>query len=179
MSDRLPVLIPPSSGAVSAETPLVPALIADVGEAASWRYIEFFTANIRNPNTRRAYARACGRFFAWCENRHITLSEIRPFEVAAYVEGLQDTAAAAERQAGARRDSHAVRLADRWPDHADQSGLLGARTDACRKPARRRCSTALNGDAARRYTNRNSARYARPGADRDADLQLRAHHDAP
>ena len=46
---------------------VVPALIADAGDAAGWRYVEFFTANIRNPNTRRAYARACGRFFAWCE----------------------------------------------------------------------------------------------------------------
>ena len=34
---------------------LVPALIADAGEPAAWRYIEFFTANIRNSNTRRAY----------------------------------------------------------------------------------------------------------------------------
>jgi hypothetical protein len=37
---------------------LVPALIADAGDAAGWRYVEFFNANIRNPNTRRAYARA-------------------------------------------------------------------------------------------------------------------------
>ena len=38
-------------------TPLVvPALIADLGDAAGWRYVEFFTANIRNPHTRRAYA---------------------------------------------------------------------------------------------------------------------------
>ena len=37
----------------------MPALIADAGDAAGWRYVEFFTANIRNPNTRRAYARAC------------------------------------------------------------------------------------------------------------------------
>ena len=28
----------------------------------------FFTANIRNPHTRRAYARACNRFFGWCED---------------------------------------------------------------------------------------------------------------
>jgi hypothetical protein len=32
----------------------VPALIADLGDEAAWRYVEFFTANIRNPNTRRA-----------------------------------------------------------------------------------------------------------------------------
>jgi hypothetical protein len=38
----------------------VPALVADAGDAAGWRYVDFFTANIRNPHTRRAYARACG-----------------------------------------------------------------------------------------------------------------------
>jgi hypothetical protein len=51
---------------LQAELCLVPALIAAVGDAAGWRYVEFFTANIRNPNTRRACARAC---FAWCEAR--------------------------------------------------------------------------------------------------------------
>jgi hypothetical protein len=38
--------------------------------------------NIRNPNTRRPYARACGRFFSWCEDRGLTLTAIRPFDVA-------------------------------------------------------------------------------------------------
>jgi site-specific recombinase XerD len=51
--------------------------------------VEFFTANIRNPHTRRAYARACSRFFGWCEQRCLALAAIRPFDVAAYVEGLQ------------------------------------------------------------------------------------------
>jgi hypothetical protein len=32
---------------------VVPALIADVGDDASWRYVAFFSANIRNPHTRR------------------------------------------------------------------------------------------------------------------------------
>src|SRR5271155_5381485 len=36
-------------------TLVVPSLIADLGEQAAWRYVEFFTANIRNPHTRRAY----------------------------------------------------------------------------------------------------------------------------
>jgi hypothetical protein len=39
-------------------------LIADLGEEAAWRYVEFFTANIRNPNTRRAYARRATVFSA-------------------------------------------------------------------------------------------------------------------
>ena len=36
------------------------ALVAALGERASYRFFEFFTAQIRNPNTRRAYARAVG-----------------------------------------------------------------------------------------------------------------------
>ncbi len=43
---------------------LIPALIADLGEQASWRYVEFFTAN-----TRRAYTRASCRFLAWTEEQ--------------------------------------------------------------------------------------------------------------
>ena len=68
---------------------VVPALVACEGDAAAWRYIEFFTANIRNPNTRRAYARACGRFFSWCDQEGLPLAGIRPFSVAAYIEKLQ------------------------------------------------------------------------------------------
>jgi hypothetical protein len=37
--------------------PALPKLFAP-GKDAARRFIEFFTANIRNPNTRRAYARA-------------------------------------------------------------------------------------------------------------------------
>jgi hypothetical protein len=48
------------------DTPVLPALVTAAGDAAGQRYIDFFTANIRNPQTRRAYARACSRFFAWC-----------------------------------------------------------------------------------------------------------------
>lgn len=49
-----PTIIQPGALALTSEARLVPALIADAGEAAGWRYVEFFTANIRNPNTRRA-----------------------------------------------------------------------------------------------------------------------------
>ena len=45
---------------------VVPLLIADAGEQASWRYVEFFTANIRNPNTRlsASYALSASNAFA-------------------------------------------------------------------------------------------------------------------
>ena len=43
----------------------LPRLITAAGDDASRRFVEFFTANIRNPNTREAYARAVGRFSDW------------------------------------------------------------------------------------------------------------------
>jgi site-specific recombinase XerD len=65
----------------------VPAAIGRAGDAAACRFIEFFTATIRNKNTRAAYAEAVGQFFAWCENHRVrTLEEIRPVVIAAYIE---------------------------------------------------------------------------------------------
>ncbi len=68
----------------------IPDLIAAVGERASYRFFEFFTANIRNPHTRRAYARAAVEFFDWLEARGVTrLTSIESVHVAAYIEQLQ------------------------------------------------------------------------------------------
>src|SRR6202049_4825944 len=89
---------------------VVPALIADLGEEAAWRYVDFFTANIRNPNTRRAYARACTRFFAWCDDRGLALATIRPFDVATYIESLQQTHSAP----GVKQQLAAVRMLFDW-----------------------------------------------------------------
>src|ERR1700709_2614915 len=75
---QLPAVAQSGTLTKHADTSLVPALIADAGEPAAWRYVEFFTANIRNPNTRRAYARACTSFFAWGDERGRTLTRIRP-----------------------------------------------------------------------------------------------------
>ena len=43
---------------------MIPTLIADAGDQAAWRYVDFFTANIRNPNTRRAVATRAWRWQA-------------------------------------------------------------------------------------------------------------------
>ncbi len=57
---------------------------------AAERTIEFFTARIRNPNTRKAYARAAADFGAWCAAQGIrSIEKVRPVHVATYVEGLQ------------------------------------------------------------------------------------------
>ena len=65
-----------------------PPVIVEAGPDAARRFIEFFTANIRNPNTRAAYARAAVRFLSWCDERGLRLTELEPFVVAAYVEEL-------------------------------------------------------------------------------------------
>jgi site-specific recombinase XerD len=71
---------------------LVPAPIAAAGEPAAKRFVEFFTANIRNRNTRTAYARAVSDFFRWCEEVGLARLELlEPVHVAAYVEQLGKT----------------------------------------------------------------------------------------
>lgn len=67
---------------------LLPALIAQEGDRAGRRFVEFFTTQIRNPNTRAAYAQAVGQFLRWCEERRLTLQSLEPVAVAAYVEEL-------------------------------------------------------------------------------------------
>jgi integrase/recombinase XerD len=67
----------------------LPTVITRAGDDAGRRFVEFFTANIRNPNTRMAYARAIGEFLDWCDERGIGLRRIEPIAVAAYIEQHQ------------------------------------------------------------------------------------------
>jgi site-specific recombinase XerD len=67
-----------------------PALVVAAGSRASYRFLEFFTAQIRNPHTRRAYARAATEFFDWLAAKGITqLTAIESVYVATYIEELQ------------------------------------------------------------------------------------------
>jgi hypothetical protein len=68
----------------------VPALIGRIGSKGVLRFLEFFTVNIRNKNTRAAYTRAAGDFLSWCEGQGISeLGRVQPVHVAAYIELLQ------------------------------------------------------------------------------------------
>jgi integrase len=84
----------PDRGAIAARPEssrvIVPAIIADLGDNATKRFLEFFTANIRNKNTRAAYAQAVAQFLGWCEARNIALIDVEPIHVASYVELLQN-----------------------------------------------------------------------------------------
>ena len=73
--------------AVGAGRGNVPALFLRAPDAAK-RFWEFFTANIRNRNTRKAYFVATTRFSAWCERHKLTLRDVQPIHVGAYIEAL-------------------------------------------------------------------------------------------
>ncbi|MCZ8036260.1 MAG: tyrosine-type recombinase/integrase [Novosphingobium sp.] len=67
-----------------------PAVITAAGEKARYRFLEFFTARIRNPHTRRSYGRAVGDFLAWLEGRGVRdITQVNSFVVAAWVEDMQ------------------------------------------------------------------------------------------
>jgi len=72
-----------------AGTGRLPALFTPT-PAASKRFVAFFTANIRNPNTRKAYAWAVFEFATWCERHGLfSLPAIEPVHVATYIESLR------------------------------------------------------------------------------------------
>jgi site-specific recombinase XerD len=65
----------------------LPTLVAFSGQRAGVRFLEFFTAQIRNPHTRRAYARAAADFLAWCQETGVaSLAEIQPLHVSSWIE---------------------------------------------------------------------------------------------
>jgi site-specific recombinase XerD len=87
MSEQLPARIDRTGIIGDAHAHIVPTLIAASGERASRRFLEFFAARIRNPNTRRAYGRAVAVFLAWCEDNQVTsVTAVQPLHVAAWIE---------------------------------------------------------------------------------------------
>lgn len=64
----------------------LPVIITSEGRETTRCFLEFFTANIRNKNTRLSYVRAVARFLLWCEARGVALGQIEPLMIAAYIE---------------------------------------------------------------------------------------------
>ena len=60
----LPVAIPRGLATIAKHAP---AVFLPNPKAAE-RFFDFFTSNIRNRNTRAAYAQAAAIFLRWCEN---------------------------------------------------------------------------------------------------------------
>src|SRR4051794_28210225 len=74
---------------VTAANSLPPALFTPTPKAAQ-RVLEFFTAQINNDHTRKAYLNATRRFAVWCDAHGLqALTAVQPFHVAAFVKELQ------------------------------------------------------------------------------------------
>jgi hypothetical protein len=135
----------------AASAMLVPKLIADAGENASLRFLDFFTANLRNPNTRAAYAVAVRAFFSWLDGKRVA------------------PLAADDRAAGARsRDHHEIRMS-----HVPVDG--DHRLPPERRPARIR---AADGRARERADYEALRSAQRPGHARSggADRAVASHY---
>jgi hypothetical protein len=100
--DKLPAMSVVSLGPASngMNTSALPALVATAGERAGMRFLEFFAANIRNPHTRRAYARAADEFLAWCASVGVpSIGAVQPVRVATWIEaGTRELAAPSVKQ---------------------------------------------------------------------------------
>jgi len=68
---------------------VVPAIVAETHEDAAERFIEYFAATIRNPNTRAAYMNAVADFLRFEPVADLgSLAEIRSIHVSAYIESV-------------------------------------------------------------------------------------------
>ena len=133
LTDEIPA--PPALVRLGIET--LPAIIGACNERTRLRFIQFFTANIRNRNTRRAYARGVKQFFDWTEGRRLELEEIDALAVAAYIEKIGGEMAKPSVQAAARghspndsRERHHHLFEERRDAGACSSATRGPRVSA-------------------------------------------------
>src|ERR1700689_2932495 len=69
---------------------LLPAPLFAPTPKAARRVVEFFTAQINNDHTRKAYLNAARRFAAWCDTHALhELVAVQPFHVAAFIKELE------------------------------------------------------------------------------------------
>lgn len=103
MSEIAVVIPGRTSASVFDASNQVPALYAPDAPAAK-RAFEFFAVNMRNPNTRKAYARAPSDFATWCELHGIAdVRLVQPAHVTAHIERLQIAAPSAKQRLAALR----------------------------------------------------------------------------
>ena len=101
-TDLIPSLLHDTSPAQADEDRL-PAIMESAGVGARFAWEEFFSGEIRNVHTRRAYERAVRRFLAWCEGRGLELPTIRPGQVGEYLDQLAGSAPTRKRHMAAIR----------------------------------------------------------------------------
>src|SRR6266851_3066095 len=68
----------------------LPAQLFAPTPKAAKRVLEFFTTQLNNDHTRKAYMNATRRFAAWCERRGINeLAAVEPSHIAAFIKQLE------------------------------------------------------------------------------------------
>lgn len=96
MSNSLVAVPPAPLPALIANNVVVPALIADAGDQAAYRFREFLRARLPNENTRAAYAHAISEFFFWCSAAGVpNLACVNSLLVSRYVDQLKSARAPA------------------------------------------------------------------------------------
>ena len=110
MTDQLPAIIPPGALTTPADTYIVPALIADAGDAGRLALRRI----LHRQHQQRPHAPGlCARLRAvlrLVRDRGLTLTAIRPFDVAAWVKELQEKHGAP----GVKQQLAAVRMLFDW-----------------------------------------------------------------
>ena len=65
----------------------LPAIVSSSDSRAQLRFLEFFASTLRNPHTRRAYARAVADFLTWCDAASVpSIAAVQPLHVASWIE---------------------------------------------------------------------------------------------
>ena len=70
-------------------TQMVPDTGTTAGRRAARRFLEFFTAQIENDNTRRAYLQATTDLAHWCNEHGLSLERLNPVILAGYFKQLR------------------------------------------------------------------------------------------
>ncbi len=96
--DMLPAVVEPAG-----KRDGMPSLVASAGGNARFAWDEWFSAEIRNPHTRRAYARAVRQFLDWCESQTLALRDITPGSVGEYYDTLPASIPTKKQQLSALR----------------------------------------------------------------------------
>ena len=94
MTTNIAIIPPQDRDVVLAELEKIedqlPAIVQAASQKTRWRFIDFFTSSIRNPNTREAYQRAILQFLNWCEGVGVVgLHQIKPIVIGAYLEQME------------------------------------------------------------------------------------------
>ena len=88
----------------------LPAALATADERTHYRFVEFFTAQIRNKGTRAVYARAVRQFFTSRQLQSKSLEQINSLDVASYIEWLQGRKSVSTVKLHSGSDSVVIRL---------------------------------------------------------------------